>query len=313
MSVADAAGKDEEALAADLERVERLGVNDTRYWQLLTITLLKLRLTSRRFAYALKLPRKLLPRRQVGHGHVLSRHLIVKTGGDVRLTEAATMMYVADKTNIPVPKVLSAFVRKGAVYIVMERIQGQVFDIAWRHASEQARASLLEQLRALVDELRALPPPADFVIGSCTGGALQDFRQRRAKPPVQFGPFQTIPKFHSWLRNGLKQGEPVNVEEEELDDFKEMLVRQDSPWPPSVFTHGDLNPTNIIVRDNKIVGIIDWEMSGWYPHYWEYTSLKIASFLVNQFWDRTIDKFLNPFPDDLKMERIRFYWWGNVC
>jgi len=51
-----------------------------------------------------------------------------------------------------------------------------------------------------------------------------------------------------------------------------MTKRQDGPWPPPKFTHGDLNPFNILVREGKVVGIIDWEFSGWYPRYWEYTS-----------------------------------------
>jgi aminoglycoside phosphotransferase (APT) family kinase protein len=40
-------------------------------------------------------------------------------------------------------------------------------------------------------------------------------------------------------------------------------------------THGDLQPGNIIVLQDsisgaiKISGIIDWEMGGWYPEYWD--------------------------------------------
>lgn len=37
-----------------------------------------------------------------------------------------------------------------------------------------------------------------------------------------------------------------------------------------LFTHGDLSPTNIIVKEGRIVGIVDWEYAGWYPEYWEF-------------------------------------------
>ena len=37
-----------------------------------------------------------------------------------------------------------------------------------------------------------------------------------------------------------------------------------------VFSHGDLRPANIIVKDGHITGIIDWELGGWYPEYWEF-------------------------------------------
>lgn len=37
-----------------------------------------------------------------------------------------------------------------------------------------------------------------------------------------------------------------------------------------MFTHGDIAARNIIVRDRKIVAILDWEFAGWYPEYWDY-------------------------------------------
>jgi len=38
-----------------------------------------------------------------------------------------------------------------------------------------------------------------------------------------------------------------------------------------VFSHGDLNMRNVIMKGRKLSGIIDWENSGWYPEYWDYT------------------------------------------
>ena len=36
------------------------------------------------------------------------------------------------------------------------------------------------------------------------------------------------------------------------------------------FTHGDLTPRNIIIKDGKIQAIVDWEFAGWYPEHFEY-------------------------------------------
>jgi aminoglycoside phosphotransferase (APT) family kinase protein len=42
----------------------------------------------------------------------------------------------------------------------------------------------------------------------------------------------------------------------------------------SVFTHGDIAPRNIMVDESAhITGIIDWELAGWYPEYWEYANM----------------------------------------
>lgn len=54
-----------------------------------------------------------------------------------------------------------------------------------------------------------------------------------------------------------------------------------------VFTHADLNPRNILVdrmvqpdgsRGWKVTGIVDWETSGYYPEYWDYTKAMFEGF-----------------------------------
>lgn len=99
------------------------------------------------------------------------------------------------------------------------------------------------------------------------GGELFDSRMSRCPT---FGPLKTIQDFHFWLRDGLTpSGAKHNIEDSEWDDIEKMVGMQDQPtWPPPVFTHGDLNPANIIIRGDQVVGIIDWEFAGWYPHYW---------------------------------------------
>ena len=44
-------------------------------------------------------------------------------------------------------------------------------------------------------------------------------------------------------------------------------------------------PRNIIVKGGKIVAIVDWEMAGWYPEYWEYTTACFANALFPAFWE----------------------------
>lgn len=38
-----------------------------------------------------------------------------------------------------------------------------------------------------------------------------------------------------------------------------------------LFTHGDLRLQNIMVKDGCVSGVLDWEFSGWYPEYWEFS------------------------------------------
>jgi aminoglycoside phosphotransferase (APT) family kinase protein len=48
------------------------------------------------------------------------------------------------------------------------------------------------------------------------------------------------------------------------------------PTIPFTFTHGDLTYVNIIVENDNLVGIIDWEASGYFPVWWEFTCAGIA-------------------------------------
>ena len=67
--------------------------------------------------------------------------------------------------------------------------------------------------------------------------------------------------------------------------------------------------SNILVRNDRVVGLLDWELSGWYPDYWEYTSAWLGSVSRTE-WRELIPKFLDRFPEELGMEGICRRWWG---
>lgn len=275
---------------------ESISINDTPFRRF--ITLLALKTTARLFG-------------RRGACVPISRHLIVKSDTFVDLTEAATMKFVAANTSVPVPKVWCSFARNGRAYIVMQRIRGDCITDGWWRRSDESKDKLLAQLEGIIQELRSLKPPPGTGVESCTGGSLCDSRIPR--PDRRFGPFKTVKEFHLWLRDGFQPSEspkPESATEQDWKDVQDMAARQDGPWPPPVFTHGDLNPTNIIVRGDEIVGIIDWEFSGWYPHYWEYTSAWYTH-VTRTEWQDLLGRFLVTFPEALEMEKVRQKWWGE--
>ncbi len=68
----------------------------------------------------------------------------------------------------------------------------------------------------------------------------------------------------------------VGATQRELNPlYRELLTSKLSTGHQIVMTHSDIRPQNILVqytapRSIKITGLIDWEMSGAYPEYWEY-------------------------------------------
>ncbi|OIW31574.1 kinase-like protein [Coniochaeta ligniaria NRRL 30616] len=282
--------------ATQHDETEHLAINNTffrRTWLL--------------FQY--KALRRLRLARYDGNCLLLSKRLVVKTGPYVHLTEGATMHFVAANTSIPVPGVYCSFVHKNQAYIVMERLPGLGIPKVWKTLSEAQLDSICEQLRHMLEELRALQPPPGAGVQSCVGGSLRDFRIPHCRP--RMGPFKIIHEFHTWLRDGFRPDEDPDSDATEYDvEVREMAAKQDGPWPPPVFTHGDLNASNVLVDGDKVTGIIDWETSGWYPHYWEYTSVWYGN-RIRPGWQSMIPKFLQPYPEELKMEITRQKWWGD--
>ncbi|KAJ5154949.1 uncharacterized protein N7500_010388 [Penicillium coprophilum] len=61
-----------------------------------------------------------------------------------------------------------------------------------------------------------------------------------------------------------------------------------------VFAHGDLRPQNIMVKNGYVVAIIDWELSGWYPEYWEFAKTLLIWGCQND-WTEYVVRILQPY------------------
>lgn len=235
-------------------------------------------------------------------GVIFVSNYCIKAGPFTTLAEANVLQFVRDNTTIPVPTVYCAFTENGQTYIVMERIRAPMVASTWYLRSEESKAKILAQLRDMVEQLRGIQPPKDMGVANLDGGAIYDPRL----PNDSFwGPFDTIDDFHRQLRQGTDGHHP-----EDPPDLKELISFHEHPSPPPVFTHGDLSSLNILARGDDIVGIVDWETTGWYPPYWEYTTA-IHVNPQNQFWQDEIDNFLTPMPYELEMEKIRRRYFGD--
>ena len=247
---------------------------------------------------------KLLRRHRPWHGPVLmiSKRICIKYSRLVNLSEASTMRFIARHTSIPVPKVICAFELRGKTYIVMERIDGVMVGKGWPNRSDESRTKTLLHLKGMIQELRSLSPPPGTVIGNVDGGPLHDSRLPGSS--LSHGPFSNVGEFHDHLRCGLQLDSRLSSE------LKQLITFHRGHWPLK-FTHGDLNSLNMLVRGDTVVGIVDWEMAGWYPAYWEYTAACQVN-LANPFWRAEIDRFLDPQPAEQAMEQIRQKYFGDV-
>lgn len=100
--------------------------------------------------------------------------------------------------------------------------------------------------------------------------------------------------------------------------LRSFLRNENRSLKGSVFTHGDLKKTNIMVEKDPtntdayiITGIIDWEEGGFYPEYYECTTLSNG-----QSIDCDDDWYLYV-PDSISPLRYPVRWlvdrlWGNL-
>lgn len=230
---------------------------------------------------------RLGPNPRFSNVYKLNEHTVVKFGDAVRMAEAAALRFVRQRTSIPVPEVFDAYVPDGNKNgcIVMEYIDGKRLDEVWDSYDEAQKEGIISQLRGYFNELRSIQ---GTFVGSVDGTHCED--QFFSDDRTAYGPFDSEAAFNDGLIRAVRA--------RGSHSWADMVVRFIKALPSHriVFTHNDLAPRNILVRDAKVVAIVDWELSGFYPEYWEYVKA--------YFWpdwqspwvtERIVDKIIDPF------------------
>ncbi|TVY84373.1 hypothetical protein LSUE1_G003759 [Lachnellula suecica] len=251
-------------------------------------------------------------KRRMGGVLFLPRDMCVKYGYNVQLAEAAALRYVAKMTKVPVPKVYCASRHKRITYILMQRINGEERGKNWAQRSPEERESLLRQLKGYFDELRSIPHPSPGAIAASDMQSLWD--PGLLTGDVGFGPFANESDSNNFLRFGLQKDYHILsrstwIEEEERLELIKMVELQDSLNHKICFAHGDANGGNILVKGDKVVGLIDFEYAGLFPEYWEYTNA-LNHGPKYAFWKEEVGRFLRLYPKELELEKIRKEHFG---
>lgn len=204
--------------------------------------------------------------------------------------EFNALRLVRSRTSIPVPYPIDLISSATDSFLVTSRMEGEPAGLCIDECSDEEMSLMAQDLRSWIAELRAIKAltGSSHAISNASGGACLDYRI--SSEPV--GPFHNEKEFSESLRLGILPN----------------LVHRDDHQ--IVFTHADLNLRNIMVKDGRISGIVDWENAGWYPEYWEYTKCYFGVRLT-QRWLRMVDAvFENKYGEELEIER---QYWPYVC
>jgi aminoglycoside phosphotransferase (APT) family kinase protein len=184
---------------------------------------------------------------------------VVKIGRQSLECEALNMLMIQSMTSIPVPKVKQLIVDHRSYYLVIERINGRTLEACWSQLGLFAQLRIAWTLRGYVSQLRRLQRS---VPGRIDGSVCEGYLCTEQGS----GPFSSYSDFTSWYNHKLEVVQRVKRAPLDAERF-------DSSWP-LVFTHGDINPGNIIMAEDGTLFLIDWNYSGFFPIWHEYSCME---------------------------------------
>jgi aminoglycoside phosphotransferase (APT) family kinase protein len=211
---------------------------------------------------------------------VVKKTFVVKYGTHVCENEGNALLFIEEQLRIPAPRLYAMYREGRTLYLVMEFVPGENLQQIWPKLEEDDKVALAQQLRAIWDQMRALPSPGYF--GSVFGGPfLQRWFRTVSPDPLINGPFESSAEVVLALARASQQIWKENQRRGFISEWFTRHLGQALGGCKSVFTHADVHPQNILVwkeatgpnkeKDRYVVkGIVDWETAGWYPDYWEY-------------------------------------------
>ena len=203
-------------------------------------------------------------------------HVVIKMIPNFEdFTEYTALQYLGRHApSIPIPEALGAITSEKTAYIFMSFVPGPTLEKVWSQLSKEQKISLGDQLSRVLLKLRELKIPKDGMLGGVDREGCKDSRRHTR---VSQKPIRSIAEFEDFIFSNPLFGGSVYI--------RLLRTMSQSHTPDIVFSHGDLRPANIVVLPDQqgnysISGILDWEMSGFYPDYWE--SVKATNTMAPQ-------------------------------
>jgi aminoglycoside phosphotransferase (APT) family kinase protein len=192
----------------------------------------------------------------------------MKYGRFMQPIEGHNMLFVAQRTAVPVPRVFAIYQQRREdevliTYILMEYIPGTTLLDAWGSLDYDRKARIARTLRLYFDQLRLLQNPEGYRYhGSIAGGPPLDYMFTE----TDHGPTEATTTF--WHESQLIDCflRIYALEGGELMAHKARYYRQVLPQilysnRPPVFTHNDFQRKNVMLRPDRQLVSIDWEFA----------------------------------------------------
>ncbi|GLB12349.1 hypothetical protein AtubIFM57258_010030 [Aspergillus tubingensis] len=235
----------------------------------------------------------------------------VKFGFSIAPLEAENMRFVATNSKVRVPKVYDDFMDPETQkrYIIMEYIPGTDLQKLAPSLSDDQKKKVSKRIKEALDELRRIP--SQGYLGNLNRTPYYEgILSTIDRDPSISGPFDNVEQFNQGILKCLGRRESRHYVRL-LDE----AIKRTLKGHRIVFTHADLQPKNVMVAEQKGVcedgshdyriTIIDWDLAGWYPEYWDYCNSTVYC-QAKPEWLELVPDIFEEYPVEYLMMRI-FY------
>ncbi|KAG6236557.1 hypothetical protein E4U25_003610 [Claviceps purpurea] len=177
--------------------------------------------------------------------------------------DAVSAMKFASQLGIHVPHIQRIVKDDDGFCCIMDRIPGTTLDIAWHELGWIASLRLAFQMRRIVLRLRSAMSTSSGSPrkGECTSYFLDD----RFNLPLRASGHHMNAFLNFWA-NFAGLGREIKKTPAEHAICRRPIFTDSRPF---VFTHHDLAPRNIILDPEGQLHVIDWDLAGFYPEFFE--------------------------------------------
>ncbi|PGH02732.1 hypothetical protein GX51_04466 [Blastomyces parvus] len=240
-----------------------------------------------------------------------SDEIVIKVFSESRdLTEYHNLQYLANRApHLPIPRTHGLIQLGKFRAMFMSYIPGVTLDKVWPCLSHGAKVSIQKQLDRIFSQLRDLRQVDRAQLGGVSEERVKNYQIMES---FAYKGITTARQFDELQFSAKHRASPSYVKL-----LRCFLEDQNKTLQGSVYTHGDLKKCNIMVRKDSntdaytVTGIIDWEDSGFYPEYYESTTLSNPQGIdTDDDWYLYVPDCISPvrFPVRWLVDRL----WGSL-
>ncbi|KAI1129807.1 kinase-like domain-containing protein [Nemania abortiva] len=164
--------------------------------------------------------------------------------------------------DFPMPEILTSWTDKGQFITIQSRIEGIELERAIPSLKKDDLAVIGHQLGQYLLRLRRA---TDQRMRMLDGRKVID--RRLLKPLPNDTPHGNVTT-DQHVRDELESRIAGKTERR----IVLALMKKMPTALPFTYSHSDLHEGNIMVKDGQFVGLIDWELAGFYPVWWDYVN-----------------------------------------